>query len=99
MRIPILVEPTSGNRFRAVGCQPFAGSVEAESPEAALATMRKLIDERVSQGARIVSLELPGGSNPWLEGAGMFRDDPLYGDWQRAMADYRREANENADEP
>jgi hypothetical protein len=25
--------------------------------------------------------------NPWLEGAGMFRDDPLFDDWQRVIAE------------
>ena len=37
--------------------------------------------------------------NPWLEGAGMFRDDPLFDDWQRAIAEYRREVDANPDAP
>jgi hypothetical protein len=35
-------------------------------------------------------LDFPDNGNPWLDGAGMFRDDPLFDDWQRAIAQYRR---------
>ncbi len=99
MRIPILVEPISVERYRATGGEPFVESVEAETPDAALAKMRERIAGRLSQGAHIAMLDLPDGGNPWLDGAGMFRDDPLFDDWQRAIADYRREANEGADAP
>jgi hypothetical protein len=30
-------------------------------------------------------------SNPWLAMAGMFKDDPLFDEWQAAIAEYRRE--------
>ena len=99
MKIPILIEATSEQRYRATGGEPFVDSVEAETPEAALEKMKQLIDDRVAQGACIAALDLPDGANPWLEGAGMFRDDPLFDDWQRAIADYRREANHIADAP
>jgi hypothetical protein len=99
MKIPILIEATSEQCYRAMGGEPFAGSVEAATPEAALEKMKKLIDDRVAQGTRIVVVDLPDVANPWLEGAGMFRDDPLCDDWQRAIADYRREANQIVDAP
>ncbi len=99
MKIPILIEVTSEQRYRAISGEPFVGSVEAETPEAALEKMKHLIDNRIAQGARIVALDLPDDANPWLEGVGMFRDDPLFDDWQRAIADYRREANHMADAP
>lgn len=99
MKIPILIEATSEQRFRATGGEPFVDSVEAETPEAALEKMQQLIDNRVAQGARIAALDLPDDVNPWLEGAGMFRDDPLFDDWQRAIADYRRGANHITDAP
>ncbi len=37
--------------------------------------------------------------NPWLEGAGMFRDDPLFDDWQRTIAEYRREVDADPNTP
>lgn len=99
MKIPVLIEATSDHRYRATGGEPFVGSVEGDSPNAALEQMRKLIHDRVSQGALIAALELPEGTNPWLDGAGVFKDDPLFDDWQRAIADYRREVDDEADAP
>jgi len=99
VKIPILIEPTSDRRFRAAGAEPFVGGVEADTPNAVLEQLRKLIDERLSRGALIAALELPEGGNPWLAGAGMFRDDPLFDDWQRAIADCRREADQDASAP
>jgi hypothetical protein len=43
--------------------------------------------------------DLPQRANPWLAGADMFRDDPLFDDWQRAMAEYRREVDGIPDAP
>ncbi len=99
MKIPILIEATSEQSYRATGGQPFAGSVEAGTPEAALEKMRQMIDQRLARGARIVSLEFSGDVNPWLDGAGMFRDDPFFDDWQQAITNYRRKANEQDDSP
>jgi len=99
MKIPVFVEPTSDERYRATGGSPLVDSVEADTPEAAIEKMKELIQDRVAKGARIASIELPSGANPWLAGAGMFRDDPLFDDWQQAIADYRRNANELSDAP
>ena len=44
-------------------------------------------------------LDLPQSMNPWLDGTGMFRDDPLFDDWQRAVAEYRAGADRTADAP
>ena len=99
MKIPILIEPISEQRYRATGSEPFVGSVEAETADAALAKMKQLIFDRLSQGARIAAVDLPDTANPWLEGAGMFCDDSLFDDWQRAIADYRHEVNQIADAP
>ena len=55
------------------------------------------ISERVEAGSAAV--DVPQRANPWLSGAGMFRDDPLFDDWQRAIAEYRREVDRIADAP
>ena len=99
MKIPVLIEPIGGQRYRATASYPFMGSVEGETADAALGKMKEQIEKRLSQGARIAILDLPDSGNPWLEGAGMFRDDPLFDDWQRAIAQYRFEANQFADAP
>ena len=33
------------------------------------------------------------GQNPWVEFAGMFRDDPLYDDWIKSIAEYRQKVD------
>jgi len=99
MRIPVLIEPISEQRYRATGGEPFVGSVEAETAEAALVKLKQRIDDRLSRGARVALIELPPGTNPWLDMAGIFHDDPLFDEWQKAIADYRREVNENPDAP
>jgi hypothetical protein len=99
MKIPVLIEPTSEHRYRARGGEPFVVTVEADTPEAALESMKCLIADRVQHGAMIADLDLPSGDNPWLAGAGMFRNDPLFGDWQQAIAEYRRQVDETAESP
>ena len=90
MKIPVLIEVTQDHRFRATGGEPFATAVEADIPEAALDKMRRGILERMAQGGRIAALDLPGGPNPWHQVFGMFRDDPLFDEWQQAISDNRR---------
>lgn len=94
MQIPILVEQTSGERFIATGGAPFAVSAEAATADEALAKVKQMIDERVAHGAKIVSVELGSSANPWLAGAGMFSGDPLFDDWQQAITENRKTANE-----
>ena len=50
-----------------------------------------------ASGARMDALDQPGDSNPWHEGFGMFRDDPLFDDWQRAIIDSRRLVDDSAE--
>jgi hypothetical protein len=45
------------------------------------------------------ALGLSEGVNPWLDGVGMFRDDPLFDDWQQAITEHRLEVNRTADAP
>ena len=99
LKIPILIEPTAERRYRATGGEPFVASVEAETAEAAVEKMKDLIADRVQHGAVIAELELPCGENPWLAGAGMFRNDPFFHDWQQAIADHRRQIDQTADAP
>ena len=91
----ISVEVTEDHRFRATGGEPFAAAVEADTPEAALDKMRRGVLERMAQGGRRAALDLPGGSNPWLQVFGMFQDDPLFDEWQQAINDNRRIVNDS----
>lgn len=55
-----------------------------------LAQLKSQVDRMRSENHWPEDLSI---ANPWLDGAGMFRDDPLFDDWQRAIAEYRRETD------
>ena len=71
--------------------------MEADTLEAALDEIKRRIVARVERGGRIEVVDVPEGSNPWHEGFGMFRDDPLYDDWQEAISDNRRITDDTAE--
>ena len=94
MHLPILIEPVAGNGYRASAGQPFALSTEGATREEALQRLRQEIESRLAAGADIVSLEIPKQEHPLAPYVGMFRNNPLFAEWQQAMAEYRRQANE-----
>jgi hypothetical protein len=89
MQITVLVEPMNGQGFRATGCVPFGISVEAATREEALKKLQGEVQARMKSGAEIVLLNVPAESNPWLKIAGMYKDEPMFEEWQEAIADYR----------
>ena len=95
MQIPVLIEPSGTNGFRARGVEPFGVSVEGATQDEALAKLREAIAAKLSAGARIASLEIAATDNPWLRMAGMFdKDDPLVKEWIQIMQDNRRKDDE-----
>ena len=99
MQIPVLIEPVAGNGYRARGGEPLALTADGATPAEALARLRQLLQERLQGGSRLVSLDLSSEENPWRNMAGMFQDDPLFDDWQQAIADYRQQVEEDPDIP
>jgi hypothetical protein len=98
MNIPILIEPIASNGFRATGGAPFDLSAEGATRDEALQRLRAEIDRRMAGGATVVPLEItPLEENPWVQGAGMFRDDPQFDEWQAAIQEYRRQVDEDAE--
>lgn len=37
--------------------------------------------------------------NPWIRAKGIFKDDPLFDEWQQAIEDYRRQIDEDPNIP
>jgi hypothetical protein len=95
MQIPVILEVVKGNGYRARGSEPFAVSAKGATREEALAKLRAKIQGRLKKGTEIVELELGPQRHPMLKFAGMFRDDPSFEDWQKAIAEYRREVEED----
>jgi hypothetical protein len=97
MQIQVLVEPVVGNGYRATAGLPLGQSAEGATAEEAVQRLRQAIEGRLSNGVRVVTLEVPAIDNPWLRIAGIFKDDPLFDEWQEAIADYRRQIDEDPD--
>ena len=92
MQIPVLVEALGENHFRAEAPHPVALTAEGRSSEEAVQRLRDKIAATVADGKQIVPLEIPlKQDHPWLPYIGQFENDPLFDQWQAAIADYRRE--------
>ena len=97
MQIPVLIEPMARNRYRARGMEPFAVSAKGATREEALAKLRAKIESRLKKGAEVVRLEVGAPLDPWMEFAGMFKDDPWIEDWKRSIEEYRKKVDEDPD--
>jgi len=98
MKIPVLVEPLSGNGFRVSGSEPFALTAEGPTCEEALRKLQQLIEGKLKAGAEIVHLEVPDGENPWLRIAGTLDpNDPMVQEWIQVMDENRRLADADLD--
>jgi hypothetical protein len=97
MQIPILIEAVAGNGYRSRGGEPYALSAEGATREEVLAKLQEQLQARLKAGAAIVPLEVPAEPHPLARFVGIFKDDPLIDDWKQAMADYRRQIDEDPD--
>ena len=96
MEIRVAIERVAGNGYRARGGELFPFTAEGETREQALAKLQALIEERLKSGTEVVTLQVDGGQqSAWQAMAGMFKDDPLFDEWQKAIEEYRREVDED----
>ena len=95
MQIPVLVERVKGNGYRARGTEPFAVSAKGATREEALAKLRAKIQTRLKNGTELIGLEIGAESNPWMEFAGMFKDDPWIEDWKQSVEEYRQRVEDD----
>jgi hypothetical protein len=61
----------------------------------ALAKLRAKIQARLKQGTEIIALEIGPEPHPWMEFAGMFKDDPWIEDWVQSMEEYRQQVDDD----
>jgi hypothetical protein len=100
MQISVLVEPVAGNGYRARGLDPSTFCAEGSTLEEALENLKKLMQERLRAGGRVVSLEVTAAEHPLTKVAGIF--DPanrLVQEWKRIMAENRKQADEDPELP
>ncbi len=101
MEIPVLLEPVENNAYRAKSGPPFDVTAEGATREEAVAKVREEMESKLKKGAQLTSIQWTGSptSNPWFEFAGMFQDDPMFENWQRAIVDYRNEVEADPNYP
>jgi predicted RNase H-like HicB family nuclease len=99
MQIPVLVEKMKGNGYRARGAEPFALSAKGSTRDEALTKLQTKIQARLKNGTEIVGLEVGQQPHPLAEFAGMFKDDPLFEDVLKIMAENRKRMDEDPDVP
>jgi len=99
MQIPVLIQRVKGNGYRARGKEPFAVSATGATRKEALAKLRTKIEARLKNGTELVGLEVGSQPHSLAEFAGMFKDDPMFEDWQKAIAEYRRKVDNDPDYP
>jgi hypothetical protein len=99
MQIPVLLEKVKGNGYRARGTEPFAISARGSTREEALAKLRTKIQARLEKGkgTELVGLEIAPEPHPWMEFAGIFKDDPWIDDWKRSIEEYRQKVEDDPD--
>jgi hypothetical protein len=76
---------------------PLCG--EGATREEAVAQLRALIRTRLAEGAEVASPEISDEPHPWMEFAGMFKDDPLVDEWKKAVASYRQQVEDDPESP
>ena len=60
-----------------------------------MAKLRAKIQARLKKGTEVLGLEIGPEPHPWMEFAGMFKDDPWIDDWKRSIEEYRQKVDDN----
>jgi hypothetical protein len=97
VKIPVIVEPLTGNGYRATGAGGLSLGLTAEGATAAEAIDRlaEQVRTRLHAGAKLAELTVAAGAAPWKEDSGYLRDDPLFEPWHKAMEENRNKLDED----
>lgn len=97
MDISVIIEPATGNGYRAIGAGGLSVGLSAEGATAtqAMDRLAELIQSRLNAGAKLAELRVDTGDAPWKEDAGYLSDFPLYQPWREAIEEYRRRLDED----
>ena len=84
-----MIDLIEGNRYRARAGEPFAVSAEGATKQEAYRKLEELILARLGNGTDLVEMELSAGDQG-ARCAGSLADNPLFDEWQAAIAENRR---------
>ena len=92
MTYPILLESKKQGGYTATVLGWPDCTAQGATRQEALTRIRQVLIERLTQ-AEIVPLEIeaPQPEHPWLEFAGMFKDNPVFDEVLAEIETYRRE--------
>jgi hypothetical protein len=92
MQIPILIEPTAGNAFRAKSGEPLALTVEGATADEAVKKLKCLLESKLHNGTRMTMVDIGPQEHPLARFAGRYDpNDPMIAEWQEAVEEYRRQ--------
>jgi hypothetical protein len=96
MEIAVLLQPMSGNAFRATVREPFQLYAVGATREEALQNVQSQLEDRVRQDVEVVILKvsLPHRTLP---AEPVWPDDEITRNWLEGIAKYRNERDEQAD--
>jgi len=89
MEISVVIEPVAGNGYRALW-SPLGMTAEGPTREEAAEALRIAIEKRLAAGAELRTFHFPPLTNPLSRYEGVYENDPLFDDWQQAIAEYRQ---------
>jgi hypothetical protein len=97
MEVPVIVETVAGNGYRVTGAGGLSVGLTAECATAkeAINRLAEQIRTRVNAGAKLTDLSVAADIAPWKQDSGYLLDEPLYEPWREAMAEYRRNLDED----
>src|SRR5690349_6264072 len=94
MEMTVLVERLADDKYRASTGYPVAMESEGRSLSEAVDRLREQAARRLKGSELIqVSIPGPGGTNPWLEYSGIWKDHPDFEGFLDNISEYRRTAN------
>jgi hypothetical protein len=96
MTFPVLIQPVSGNGYRA-SVLPPEWSAEGTTADDALSALSRRVASDVAAGARIGTIDIPGGEHPFAVMVGSLKGHPLLDEWKEAVAEYRHGADADPD--
>ncbi len=98
MRIPVLIEALPDQRFRAMN-SVLSLTAEGATSDDAVKELQSQLRLRLANGGKLVELDTDdfdvtsGEPHPLARFAGCMKDDPLYDEWQKEVAEYRAECD------
>jgi hypothetical protein len=97
VELPVIIEPLTGDGFRAIGAGGLSLGLTAEGATAAeaIARLAEQVRTRLDAGAKLTALSIPAEVAAWNEDAGYLRDDPLFEAWREAMEERRNQLDED----